>query len=1319
MAILGKLHFNKTGAWKISTAYKVDDMVRYHESTWLCKVAHTSSNANHPEATGQAVWQEWSPGFGEYDRSAPIRWQMETEESSTTINSWQGNATTPAPDTIRIWQHRFQTGQKIVFDYNPLFLAEYDMEGGKETIDNYSRKTTRPTYEVDNYESIGIFRKREYYVIKVDANSIKLALTKTDATNGTAITMTDANMSSNADKTLPMYLYPEEYVHWNKEETYEPGDIVKYHDTLFISKTSHSAQVPIHTDYEYVYQVRAVGGVYQISTDGGATYVTQAELNLVRGNTYYFDLSDTSLATHPFKLSTLPDGAISSGLKIANISYAMPWNTKQPSVYSGTASEYSGPPTQTDLIDYSQATQGTSGAFLRIYVTEGFHYDEIYYYCNNHPNMGGKMNIEDLREDVERMNMGINFTRPITDRYLQNYYSATDALYVYKVRWIFESPDARSVRKQYNQDQDEPREQQGYRDVASRGRFQIDIGDGQGYQRFEELKWIPGKAYKFDLSDPSMERFSLKFSTVADGIHGGGVAYTSNVSEGGTPGQKDAFIQINTSATVPGTNIDLYLYSPEQKGTSIKFRQIRVGMIDRMNRTYWDIVARGENDYRYAHKWFANYGMAPDIQRDGSFRQEDSPWGDPDAPIYVRSLTFDATSAGGIVAGNSITIPNHGLETGQPVRYLFPSGGSGIMTGGTGAIKYIIKLNNNTIQIATNETNAINGTAEGLFAQGTPGTNNVNNFHAIVEERLPCSPGDKLGYASAASNGSGQNHSVKYITRNGGIAQWGRDYMYNLRGIEAADWSNRMPALSAVNHHDWEQGLLPTPDGHPPKCIQLLTGWRSMLALFNNGEVHHVGYTAHGQNGIGDDSWPEGFVRVGYDGARRNRGLETVFKGKKCVRIASSMESGSSGHHNCALIENERGTLDLYTWGYNEYGQCGHDFTGNHIGSPRQVEWDEGRRGRIIDVWAKGGTYGSTYVLTDYGRMYVTGYNVQGQLGLGDTTNRDQFETSTELNFGISDTQSDWSKRPRKFVIYGYHNVITCAMLQANNQVVTWGRNDNGQCADGSTTTRSTPGTIEDYLGATPSDVVNIWGMGGDRYSALYISRGTSKDDNYLWGAGYNTYRYMMNGTANNNNTGTFTDFSGNSATWDTRKMSPCRKSAEGDADRLNPNITDPNADASRNITGYGSGSQGNRFVRNVHFIRGCGYTSTNGQYWAGAIYSNDPLHNPGYWLFFGRNDGGWSSNGYSAAQFDRRRCDPYGNSDNDIRRNANGSIQTAGVYSPEDFDLQMVHDASTNISAMWVHRPTGTWWCNGISGYYFPNLWNHSQYIMSYNPYW
>ena len=77
------------------------------------------------------------------------------------------------------------------------------------------------------------------------------------------------------------------------------------------------------------------------------------------------------------------------------------------------------------------------------------------------------------------------------------------------------------------------------------------------------------------------------------------------------------------------------------------------------------------------------------------------------------------------------------------------------MTGGTGAIKYIIKLNNNTIQIATNETNAINGTAEGLFAQGTAGTNNVNNFHAIVEERLPCSPGDKLGYASEG-NGAGQ-----------------------------------------------------------------------------------------------------------------------------------------------------------------------------------------------------------------------------------------------------------------------------------------------------------------------------------------------------------------------------------------------------------------------------------------------------------------------------------------------------------------------------------------------------------------------------------
>ena len=1311
MAILGKLHFNKTGVWKSGQSYVRDDMVRYQEATWLCKSNHQSSSANHPEAAGQTVWQEWSPGFGHYERTAPIRWQMET---SATLASWQGDAATPAPDTIRLPGHKLYTGQKIIFDFNPMFAYEYDMDGGVSgTVDNYAVRN-RPDYVKDGYESIGIFRKREYYIIKVDANNIKIARTKAQAEAGTAITLTDSNMASNADKTLPLYFYPEEYLEWRKEETYKPGDIIKYNDTIYISKTTNTGEVPVKRAFEFVYQVRAQGGVYQISTDNGSTWTSNAELKLLRGNTYYFDLSDSSLATHEFLLSILPDGAISSGLKIANISYALPYNVKQPSTLSGTPQYYSGPPTETDHLEYGTAAQGTAGAFLRFRIDEGYHYDEIYYYCDNHPNMGGKFIIEDLRDNIEYMNLGLDFTRPITDKYLQKYYSATDTSYNYKVKWISESPDARWAKQGYNESTSEPRYGEGYRNVASTGRFVVDIGDGQGYQRWEKLKFIAGKTYKFDLSHYSLENKKMLFSQTKDGSWGGGVEFTSNVTKSTEdPGEVGAFLQINTSVTIPGSNVDLYLYSPQQKGAYIKFEQVRIGEIDRFNRTHWEIICRGEIDKKLAWGWFSNRGMKPEY----GYNQEDSPWGDPDAPIYTRTLTFDATIAGGLVAGSSITIPNHGLETGQPIRYVFPSGGSSIMTGGTGAIKYAIKIDNNTVQIATNETNAINGTNEGLFPQGVAGTNNVNNFHALIEERLPCSPGDKLGYAKEGG-GEGQNYSVKYISRTGAICSWGRDHMYNLLGFQSADWSNRQPAMSVMNHHDWEQGLLPTPDGAPPKCTMLLTGWRSMFALFNNGEIHHCGYNGHGQNGINDDSWPEGFVRVGYDGARRNRGLVSVFKGKKCVRIASSMESGNNTHHNAALIENERGTLDLYTWGYNGYGQLGHGHT-THIGSPRQVEWDEGRRGRIIDVWCSGSQYGSTYVLTDYGRMYTCGYNGHGELGLGDTSNKNTFQTSTSLNFGISDTQNDWAKRPRKFVMYGFHNVKSAAMLMANNQVVSWGRNDYGQLARGNTSNQSTPGLITDYLNQTPSDVVNIWGLGGDRYSVLYASRGTDKDDNILYAAGYNGYRYLMNGSASNNTTGSFTDISGNSATWDTDKMSPCRKTAETDTDRLDSAVTDPNRDLDLNIEGYGTGSHRNRFVTNVHWMRGCGYVGGNGQYWAGAIYSNDPQHNPGYWLKFGRNDHGWFSNGYSSGSNDRRRNDPYGSSDNNIRRNAQASMQVSGGFDPADFDVQLVHNSSSGMNAMWVHRPSGTWWCLGNSGYYFSNPWNQDQYVMSYNGFW
>ena len=41
---LGRLKFNWRGDWVLSTAYVIDDIVKYGANTYVCKTNHTSSN---------------------------------------------------------------------------------------------------------------------------------------------------------------------------------------------------------------------------------------------------------------------------------------------------------------------------------------------------------------------------------------------------------------------------------------------------------------------------------------------------------------------------------------------------------------------------------------------------------------------------------------------------------------------------------------------------------------------------------------------------------------------------------------------------------------------------------------------------------------------------------------------------------------------------------------------------------------------------------------------------------------------------------------------------------------------------------------------------------------------------------------------------------------------------------------------------------------------------------------------------------------------------------------------------------------------------
>ena len=307
------------------------------------------------------------------------------------------------------------------------------------------------------------------------------------------------------------------------------------------------------------------------------------------------------------------------------------------------------------------------------------------------------------------------------------------------------------------------------------------------------------------------------------------------------------------------------------------------------------------------------------------------------------------------------------------------------------------------------------------------------------------------------------------------------------------------PAPVNFHFHDWYRstdnggtGTLTTPDGLPPKCIQLDVGYDSCCALFNNGEVHSWGY--NGNYEVGDRTttarWQPARTGGTY-GEVATGTTSNVLRDTKIVRISRSNGGGgtSSANHTLALDS----TGAVWAWGYNNYAQCGNGTTTN-VQVPTKIAQSYFNNERVEAIWAFGNEYGYNFAYTSTGKLFAWGSNNYGQLGLGDTTNRDR---PTLVNIDFTDVAIG-SLVKMTGAWGGSYNAS--GFLTSTGRVYMCGYNVNGILNTGGTSNLSTFNLVSSGPGSNGT-CENFWLIGNAYYGQAFYK---SSSDNKLYANGYN-----------------------------------------------------------------------------------------------------------------------------------------------------------------------------------------------------------------------
>jgi alpha-tubulin suppressor-like RCC1 family protein len=254
-------------------------------------------------------------------------------------------------------------------------------------------------------------------------------------------------------------------------------------------------------------------------------------------------------------------------------------------------------------------------------------------------------------------------------------------------------------------------------------------------------------------------------------------------------------------------------------------------------------------------------------------------------------------------------------------------------------------------------------------------------------------------------------------------------------------------------------------NGNEVKFKTIIAGGLHSFALSNNGKVYATGYNESGQLGLGDNTHRNTFKEVSL---LNDKNITAIFAG-----INYSFAISSNGK--------------VYATGWNHHGQLG---LGDNTNRNAFTEVTDLSDKNIIAISARGS---HSLALSNNGKVYATGNNAFGELGLGDNTHRNTFKEVSSLN--------------GKNIIALSAGRSHSLALSNNGKVYAAGANSDGQLGLGDNTHRNT------FNGVTSiSGITSIFAAGGSHSLAL-------SSDGKVYAAGVNNHGQLGLGDTANRNT--------------------------------------------------------------------------------------------------------------------------------------------------------------------------------------------------------